>query len=226
MQIDYQNHLEPGQSEILVRELLEQAFGPEELGAPEDLIAQLQTGQFQVFSAWEGARPLGAAIAWSATSEVALLSWLAVSPRTRGHGVGSKLFRQAISALESSINPLLILGEIEDPTSHSASEEHGDPKRRWAFYQCLGAKRLDFPFTMPRLSPSVPVGEDMWLLSFGGRAHSNIDTGTGSIAGLGLARPLEEFLRTYLADSGETVNADGKYRPAVEKMLAATANLD
>lgn len=226
MQIDYQNHLEPGQSEILVRELLEQAFGPEELGEPEDLIAQLQTGQFQVFSAWEGARPLGAAIAWPATSEVSLLSWLAVSPRTRGHGVGSKLFRQAISALESSINPLLILGEIEDPTSHSASEEHGDPQRRWAFYQRLGAKRLDFPFIMPRLSPSVPVGEDMWLLSFGGRAHPNIDAGTGRIAGLGLARPLEEFLRTYLADSGETVNADGKYRPVVEKMLAAAANLD
>lgn len=226
MQIDYQNHLEPGQSEILVRELLEQAFGPEELGGPQDLIAQLQAGQFQVFSAWEGARPLGAAIAWPATSEVSLLSWLAVSPRTRGHGVGSKLFRQAISALESSTNPLLILGEIENPTSHSASEEHGDPQRRWAFYQRLGAKRLDFPFIMPRLSPSVPVGEDMWLLSFGGRAHPNIDAGTGRIAGLGLARPLEEFLRTYLADSGETVNADGKYRAEIEKMLAATANLD
>lgn len=226
MQIEYQNHLEPGQSEILVHELLEQAFGPEELGDPADLTSQLQTGQFQVFSAWEGARPLGAAIAWPATSEVTLLSWLAVSPRTRGHGVGTKLFRQAISALESSINPLLILGEIEDPTSHSASEEHGDPKRRWAFYQRLGAKRLDFPFIMPRLSPSVPVGEDMWLLSFGGRAHPNIDAGTGRIAGLGLARPLEEFLRTYLADSGETVNADGKYRPAVEKMLAVAANLD
>ena len=226
MQIEYQNHLEPGQSEILVHELLEQAFGPEELGDPADLTSQLQTGQFQVFSAWEGARPLGAAIAWPATSEVTLLSWLAVSPRTRGHGVGTKLFRQAISALESSINPLLILGEIEDPTSHSASEEHGDPKRRWAFYQRLGAKHLDFPFVMPRLSADVPVGEDMWLLSFGGRAHPNIDAANGRLAGLGLARPLEKFLKTYLADSGETVNADGKYRPAVEKMLAAAANLD
>ena len=226
MQIEYQNHLEPGQSEILVHELLEQAFGPEELGDPADLTSQLQTGQFQVFSAWEGARPLGAAIAWPATSEVTLLSWLAVSPRTRGHGVGTKLFRQAISALESSINPLLILGEIEDPTSHSASEEHGDPKRRWAFYQRLGAKHLDFPFVMPRLSADVPVGEDMWLLRFGGRAHPNIDAANGRLAGLGLARPLEKFLKTYLADSGETVNADGKYRPAVEKMLAAAANLD
>ena len=99
MQIEYQNYLEPGQSEILVRELLEQAFGLEELGDPEDLITQLQAGQFQVFSAWEGARPLGAAIAWPATREVTLLSWLAVSPRTRGHGVGSKLFRETISAL-------------------------------------------------------------------------------------------------------------------------------
>lgn len=63
MQIEYQNYLEPGQSEVLVRELLEQAFGLEELGEPEELIAQLQAGKFQVFSAWEGARPLGAAIA-------------------------------------------------------------------------------------------------------------------------------------------------------------------
>lgn len=226
MQIEYQNHLEPGQEEILVRELLEQAFGPEELGEPEDLIAQLQTGQFQTFSAWEGTRPLGAAIAWPATSEVTLLSWLAVSPRTRGHGVGSKLFRQAISALESSNNPLLILGEIEDPQLHAASAEHGDPQRRWAFYQRLGAKRLDFPFVMPRLSPNVPVGQDMWLISFGGRAHAGIDASTGSLAGQGLARPLEKLLKTYLEDSGENRNADGKYRTEIENMLAATANLD
>lgn len=226
MQIEYQNHLEPGQSEILVRELLEQAFGPEELGEPEDLIAQLQAGQFQTFSAWEGARPLGAAIAWTATSEVTLLSWLAVSPRTRGHGVGSKLFRQTISALESSNNPLLILGEIEDPQLHAPSEDRGDPQRRWGFYQRLGAKRLDFPFVMPRLSADVPVGEDMWLLSFGGRAHAEIEASTGSLAGQGLARPLKKFLKTYLEDSGENRNADGKYRTEIENMLAATANLD
>ena len=226
MHIEYRNHLESGQSEILVRELLATAFGPEELGEPEDLIAQLQAGQFQVFSAWEGALPLGAAIAWPATREVTLLSWLAVSPRTRGHGVGSKLFRETISALEATVNPLLILGEIENPSTHAPSINHGDPQRRWAFYQRLGAKRLDFPFTMPRLSLSVPVGEDMWLLSFGGRAHSIIDAGTGTIAGQGLGRPLERFLKTYLEDSGETLNADGKYRPAVEKMLAVAANLD
>lgn len=226
MEIEYQNHLEPGQSEVLVRELLETAFGPEELGESEDLIAQLLAGQFQVFSAWEGARPLGAAIAWTATREVTLLSWLAISPRTRGRGVGSKLFRQAISALESGNNPLLILGEIENPSTHAPSINHGDPQRRWAFYQRLGAKRLDFPFVMPRLSADVPVGEDMWLLSFGGRAHSIIDAGTGTIVGQGLGRPLERFLKTYLEDSGETVNADGKYRLAVEKMLAVAANLD
>lgn len=226
MQIEYQNHLEPGQEEILVRELLKQAFGPEELGESEDLIAQLQAGQFQTFSAWEGSHPLGAAIAWPGTSEVTLLSWLAVSPRTRGHGVGSKLFRQAICALESSNNPLLILGEIEDPQLHAPSEDRGDPQRRWAFYQRLGAKRLDFPFVMPRLSPNVPIGQDMWLLSFGGRAHVDIDASTGRIAGQGLGRPLEKFLKTYLADSGEIRNAGGKYRAEIEKMLAAAANLD
>lgn len=226
MQIEYQNHLKPGQEEILVRELLEQAFGPEELGEPEDLIAQLQAGQFQTFSAWEGARPLGAAIAWPATREVTLFSWLAVSPRTRGHGVGSSLFRQAISALESSNNPLLILGEIEDPQLHAPSEDRGDPQRRWAFYQRLGAKHLDFPFVMPRLSPNVPVGQDMWLISFGGRAHAGIEASTGSLAGQGLACPLEKFLKTYLEDSGEIRNADGKYRAEIETMLAAAANLD
>ena len=101
-----------------------------------------------------------------------------------------------------------------------------DPQRRWDFYRRLGAKHLDFPFTMPRLSADVPVGEDMWLLSFGGRAHAGIEASTGSLVGQGLARPLEKFLKTYLADSGEIRNADGKYRPAVEKMLAAATNLD
>ncbi len=226
MQIEYQNHLESGQGEILVRELLEKSFGPEELGEPEDLIAQLQSGQFLTFSAWEGVLPLGAAIVWPATSEVTLLSWLAVSARTRGHGVGSQLFRQAISYLETNTRPLLILGEIEDPQLHTASAEHGDPQRRWAFYQRLGAKHLDFPFVMPRLAPNVPVGEDMWLLSFGGRAHAGIEASTGNLAGQGLARPLKEFLKIYLEDSGENRNADGKYRAEIEEMLSAAANLD
>ena len=79
---------------------------------------------------------------------------------------------------------------------------------------------------MPRLSPNVPIGQDMWLLSFGGRAHADIDANTGSLAGQGLARPLKKFLKTYLEDSGENRNADGKYRTEIENMLAATGNLD
>lgn len=68
MQIEYKNYLEPGQSEVLVRELLEQAFGLEELGEPEDLITQLQAGQFQVFSAWEGALTPGSRLVPAALS--------------------------------------------------------------------------------------------------------------------------------------------------------------
>lgn len=79
---------------------------------------------------------------------------------------------------------------------------------------------------MPRLSPNVPVGQDMWLISFGGRAHAGIEASTGSLAGQGLACPLEKFLKTYLEDSGEIRNADGKYRAEIETMLAAAANLD
>ena len=66
----------------------------------------------------------------------------------------------------------------------------------------------------------------MWLISFGGRVHAGIEASTGSLAGQGLARPLEKFLKTYLEDSGEIRNADGKYREEIEKMLAAVANLD
>ena len=120
----------------------------------------------------------------------------------------------------------MILGEIEDPQLHAPSEDRGDPQRRWAFYQRLGAKHLDFPFVMPRLSADVPVGEDMWLLSLGGRAHAEIEASTGSLAGQGLARPLKKFLKTYLEDSGENRDADGKYRTEIENMLAATGNLD
>lgn len=39
MQIEYQNHLESRQGEVPVRELLEQAFGSEELGESEGLQA-------------------------------------------------------------------------------------------------------------------------------------------------------------------------------------------
>lgn len=226
MHIEYQNDLKPGQAEILVRDLLEVSFGPEELGDPGDLIQQLTGGELQVFSAWDGSRPLGAAIGWFATAEITMLSWLAVSPLTRGRGVGSELFQQAISQWESRHNPLLILGEVENPHQHVASEQYGDPRRRWAFYQRLGAKHLDFPFEMPRLSPDVPVGEDMWLVSFAGRAHSAIDPKTGELSGLGVGSALREFLDTYLKDSAETCDANSNYRPPVERMLDAAAQLD
>ena len=226
MRIEYQDDLKPGQAEILVRDLLEVSFGPEELGDSGDLIEQLDGEDLQVFSAWDGSRPLGAAIGWLATAEITMLSWLAVSPLTRGHGVGSELFRRAISQWESSRDPLLILGEVENPHQHGASEQHGDPRRRWAFYQRLGAKHLDFPFEMPRLSPNVPVGEDMWLVSFAGRAHDAIDSQTGELSGLGMGSALRKFLETYLKDSAETRDANGKFRPPVERMLHAAAQLD
>lgn len=226
MRIEYQNDLKPGQAKILVRDLFEVSFGPEELGDPGDLIEQLAGEDLQVFSAWDGSQPLGAAIGWLATTEITMLSWLAVSPLTRGHGVGSELFQRAISQWESRYNPLLILGEVENPHQHVASEQHGDPRRRWAFYQRLGAKHLDFPFEMPRLSPDVPVGEDMWLVSFAGRAHGAIDPQTGELSGLGVGSALREFLDTYLRDSAETRDANGKFRPPVERMLHAAAQLD
>ena len=226
MRIEYQNDLKPGQAKILVRDLLEVSFGPEELGDPGDLIEQLAGEDLQVFSAWDGSQPLGAAIGWLATTEITMLSWLAVSPLTRGHGVGSELFQRAISQWESHYNPLLILGEVENPHQHVASEQYGDPRRRWAFYQRLGAKHLDFPFEMPRLSPDVPVGEGMWLVSFAGRAHGAIDTQTGELSGLGVGSALREFLDTYLKDSAETRDANGKFRPPVERMLHAAAQLD
>ncbi|SQC01550.1 GNAT family N-acetyltransferase [Mobiluncus curtisii] len=122
MHIEYQNDLKPGQAEILVRDLLEVSFGPEELGNPDDLITELAGSGLQVCSAWDGSRPLGAAIGWFATPEITMLSWLAVSPLTRGHGVGSELFHRAISQWESCHNPLLILGEVENPHLHVASD--------------------------------------------------------------------------------------------------------
>lgn len=226
MRIEYQNDLKPGQAKILVRDLLEVSFGPEELGDPGDLIEQLAGEDLQVFSAWDGSQPLGAAIGWLATTEITMLSWLAVSPLTRGHGVGSELFQRAISQWESRYNPLLILGEVENPHQHVASEQYGDPRRRWAFYQRLGAKHLNFPLEMPRLSPDVPVGEDMWLVSFAGRAHGAIDPQTGELSGLGVGSALREFLDIYLKDSAETRDANGNYRPLVERMLEAAAQLD
>lgn len=226
MEIKYQDRLQPGQAEALVLDLLTHAFGPEELGEPAALIAELQNPDMYTFSAWDGMKPLGASISWQATHEVALFSWLAVSPATRGHGVGTKLIRDTIDYWESQPETKLILGEIEDPNRHEGSVAHGDPHRRWALYQRLGAKYLDFPFAMPRLSQNVPVGEDMWLINFGGSAHQAIDPETGNLRGLGLGRPLCEFLRAYVENSGESRDATGKYRAPIEHMLAAAASLD
>lgn len=225
MEIKYQDKLERGQAEALVHELLVESFGPEELGEPAQVIAELQEPEMYTVSAWDGTKPLGAAIGWQATHEVTLFSWLAVSPATRGHGVGTTLFRRVMSHWERT-NPRLILGEIEDPTRHQASEQYGDPQRRWSLYQRLGAKYLDFPFAMPRLSPHVPIGDDMWLISFAGRDHEHIHPETGDLNGLGLGQSLREFLELYLKNSGEARDETGRYREPVERMLHAAASLE
>ncbi|MDO5700648.1 MAG: GNAT family N-acetyltransferase [Bowdeniella nasicola] len=201
----------------VVDHLLVPIFPPSERGDRSDLMAMFRAGDLDVWASWEDGQPIGTAIgSWpSDPNDVILLTWLAVGEAGRGRGLGSALIETVREAWRESFDPLLILGEVEDPDFHEGSAATGDPAARLRFYEQRGARRVDLPFVMPRVTPRDRV-EHMLLLALGGRALTA--GGPDGPSEREIAAAIDRFLRAYLEMSAEPVVA-GRYCEDIEAML-------
>lgn len=203
----------------LVEYILKPSFPPAELASPEQFSAGFNRGDFLVEAAFEvgSGDPLGVAIGTAPSSprEAILLTWLAVSAHGRGSGIGGALFDHVINKWVGKYDPILILGEVEDPSYHRGSHATGDPEARLRFYLRRGARRIGVPFVMPLVSANAARVDHMLLLAFAGRARA-----ADAPADL-LGEALTSFLTAYVAASPEPRCDDGRYLPPVEAMLRA-----
>ncbi len=201
----------------VVEEILLPSFPPEELSTREEFELGFSAGVFLTMAAFDDAgTPLAAAIgmAPSEPGDVILLTWLAVGERGRGQGIGGALLDTTLADWQARYQPYLVLGEVEDPDFHEGSAATGDPRARLRFYHRHGVRHIDVPFVMPLVAADAARVDHMMLLAFAGRALSEPDSPR-------VGQAVERFLRAYLQSSAEPCDADGRYCPAIEQMLAA-----
>ncbi|WP_265522149.1 GNAT family N-acetyltransferase [Oerskovia flava] len=141
----------------LHRDVLSPSFPPAELVHLDDFLGGHATGRSRsVGVVSDGAVVAGAVGSWSATSGVLLLEYLAIAPGHRGGGIGSRLLTAALDEWQATLDPVLVLAEVEHPGHHDASEAHGDPSARLRFYARHGARVLPVPYFQPGNAPGAP----------------------------------------------------------------------
>lgn len=111
---------------------------------------------------------------WFAECRVLLVSYVAVAPRLRGGGIGGLLITESLSRWGSRFEPLLIVGEVEDPRVHPATE-YGDPAARLRLYDRLGALILPVPYFQPAIHEDADRVRGLLLMVFAAAASYRSD---------------------------------------------------
>jgi GNAT superfamily N-acetyltransferase len=174
------------------RTVLVHNFRPDELISEEELNRGVREGETRVLATYapDGTILGGAVGDWFGSSRVQLLSYIAVRPGLRGQGLGSTLLTEAVRAWTAEFEPLLIVGEVEDPRYHHDTE-FGDASARVRLYERLGARALPLPYAQPALKPNGRRVPHLMLMVFAGEASAYLSDGhvDGNI--------IERFLREY-----------------------------
>ncbi|NLV54799.1 MAG: GNAT family N-acetyltransferase [Acidimicrobiales bacterium] len=145
-------------------EVLAPAFTAEELISVGELVDLVAVGASRLFVAFDGGRPVGAAVVEGAADEdVHLLGYLASRADGRSRGVGSALMRHLLDAWAAPGGPALVLAEVHDPERWATTEEER-PLDRMRFYARLGARRLPFEWVQPSLGPGLDPVRGMCLI--------------------------------------------------------------
>lgn len=145
-----------GRLEQVYTEILAPSFPDTELVGRDEFVAAGAGGELDVLVASPrlGGDPLGV-IVGERHGDGVLVDWLAVSGATRGGGVGAALIAAGLERWLAG-GARLVLGEVERPDLFPAHPEHGDPARRLAFYERLGATVIDLPYFQPPIAPGSP----------------------------------------------------------------------
>jgi GNAT superfamily N-acetyltransferase len=203
----------------LYQDVLRPSFPPAELVSLESFLADHAAGRLESLGVVErpddaapldepGAASAGRVVAgvvgsWSAEARVLLVQYLAIAPGRRGDGIGAALLGAAVSAWLTSLRPVMVLGEVEHPRFHTASEAHGDPEARLRFYARHGARVLAVPYFQPGNEPGAERVPALLLMTL-----AIEDRNATSVP----AAPLRAFLREYFVDSEGTLADDAPTR--------------
>lgn len=144
--------------------------------------------------------PVGCAVSDLDDGGIGLLSYLAVSPASRGLGVGGRLLAWLAPAWAGR----LVLAEVHDPRGHSETDDE-HPEARLRFYARAGARVLDVPFVQPALSGGSRVADMLLLVMAGPDVHRLS------------AKPLRDWVLAYYLDSEGAEPTDPQGRALLER---------
>ena len=184
--------------------LLTPQFPEDELESFEQLARSLGDGAGGILAV-EAGRVVGGVVDEAFDEAgVQLISYLAVDPSARGHGLGAQLVRGSVAA-----SPFpLIVGEIEDPR-YWAKTGTTDPVARVRFWARLGCRVLPLPYVQPRLDPQGDRVRHLLLIVLAGSGT----TPEVSVQGA----PVAAFLREYFTATEGAEPEDQEYRDLIER---------
>lgn len=145
----------------------------------------------------------GIVIEYFRRSRVALVTYIAVAPDYRRHGLGGRLLAKAadkVSKDNGGIRPLIV-AEVERPEVQSTDSDRRAADARLSVMAALGGKRLDFAYIQPRLSPDQNVVTDLMLVTLEspGAAASDVPAAT-----------VREFLEEFFGSLDQRDSAELK----------------
>ncbi|MBD7997519.1 hypothetical protein [Oerskovia gallyi] len=213
----------------LYRDVLLPSFPPAELVSLDSFLADHAAGHLESLGVVEipdgaappaepgaagaaGEGPTGRVVAgvvgsWSAEARVLLVQYLAIAPGRRGGGIGAALLGAAVSAWLKDLRPVMVLGEVEHPRFHAASEAHGDPEARLRFYARHGGRVLAVPYFQPGNEPGAERVPALLLMTL-----ATEDPEATSVP----AAPLRTFLREYFEASEGSLADDAPTRALLD----------
>ncbi|MBD7980929.1 hypothetical protein [Oerskovia merdavium] len=153
---------------------------------------------------------------WSAEARVLLVQYLAIAPGRRGGGIGAALLGAAVAAWLTNLRPAMVLGEVEHPGFHAASEAHGDPEARLRFYARHGGRVLAVPYFQPGNAPGAERVPALLLMTL-----ATEDPTATSVP----AAPLRTFLREYFVDSEGSLADDEPTRALLASVAGERVEL-
>lgn len=206
-------HYEPGirvasisDKETLKRfhqDVLKTCFHKYDLDSVRQLIANVKSGDYNVFLALEGDEILGGIVvehSWSMGMDAMLIAWVAVSENHRGRDVGTLLVKQAISYAKAN-GAEFLLGEVENPDEFvEESPAYGNPAKRVKFYSRFDCQYLSVPYVVPMRNGENEFGMMLTLFPL-----SEEQVTATEISSPTFALFIEEFVGNDETEASETL---------------------
>ena len=198
--LDMGSEVSMGLIENIYRDILQPAFGPDELDTLDTVLDGLVKGSYEAWGlcAMDGETPVGCMLGYPyRQSRVLLIGYVAVKAGLRARGIGSRLADEARQKWYGQPGLTLVVAEIEDPRRHPVIGDV-DPKRRLAFYAARGAQVVVGPFFQPRLEGKRKKRVyELFLTVLSGSSEA-IGPDNSVSAG-----QLADFLLEYFREAGE-----------------------